>query len=218
MLGCGIVGAVLFIAVILINGVVKPGYQPAHDFVSEGSIGRGGWLQIANFVVSGTLLAVFSFGLRHTVSRWTAWLVRVFAICLIGAGVFVSDPVPTDRTTSHGTAHNLVSLLVFAALIAACFTAARWRPTGAWRWYCRLTGITVGVLVVAAGAVDPTDGGAGLIQRAGITLGWTWLAVLAVRALRAGDRSALPGRPELGVPAAGRDELVRAAEFDDPAV
>jgi hypothetical protein len=184
-LACGVAGALLFIAVVLVNGVVKPDYDPVRDFVSEGAIGRGGWLQITNFVISGALLTVFSFGLRRTVSRWTAWLVRTSAISLVAAGVFVSDPVPSDATTVHGTVHNLVSLVVFGALTAACFTAARWRPTRMWRAYCVLTGIAIAVLFVLAGSADPTDGVPGLFQRASIVAGWTWLALLAVRTLRA---------------------------------
>lgn len=185
----GLVGALLFLVVILVNGVVKPEYDPVRDFVSEGSVGRGGWLQITNFVVSGALLTVFSFGLRDTVTRWTAWLVRVFAICLIAAGVFVSDPVPSDAATGHGIAHNAVSLAVFVALVAACCTAARWQPTRAWRWYCLLSAAAIAIFFVLAGAADPVDGKAGLFQRVSIAAGWIWLAVLARRALRAAVRS-----------------------------
>ncbi|WP_341720882.1 DUF998 domain-containing protein [Micromonospora sp. FIMYZ51] len=194
LLVCGIVGALLFIVVIAVNGVIKPDYDPMNDFVSEGAIGPGGWLQIANFVVSGGLLTAFSFGLRRTVSRWTAWLTGIFAVSLVGAGVFVSDPVPSDRASGHGVAHDLFSLVVFVALIAACFTAARWRPTPLWRWYCRFTGVAVGVLVIAAGGVDPVDGGAGLLQRGSILIGWSWLAVLAWRA-RPVREVTVPHRP-----------------------
>lgn len=177
-------GALLFLVVILANGLAKPDYDPVHDFVSEGAIGRGGWLQIGNFIVSGALLTVFSFGLRDTVTRWTSWLVRVFAVCLMAAGVFVADPVPSDAATGHGIAHNAVSLAVFVALVAACCTAARWQPTRAWRWYCLLSAALIVVFFVLAGGADPVDGGAGLFQRASIAAGWIWLAALARRALR----------------------------------
>ncbi|MEO3748330.1 DUF998 domain-containing protein [Plantactinospora sp. B5E13] len=184
LLGCGVVGALLFIAVLLVNGVVKPGYDPARDFVSEGAIGRGGWLQIAGFVASGTLLTAFSFGLRRTTPRWTAWLVRTMALCLVGAGIFVSDPVPADAATVPGIVHNVVSVVVFAALAAATFTAIRWRPTRLWRWYCLLSGIGIIVFFVAAGGADPVAGTPGIFQRLSIVTGWTWLAVLGLRAPR----------------------------------
>jgi hypothetical membrane protein len=181
LLVCGVVGALLFIAVLLVNDAVKPGYEPVRDFVSEAAIGRGGWVQITNFLVSGALITVFSLGLRQTVSRWTAWLVRAFGICLMAAGAFVSDPVPSDHQTWHGVAHNLVSVVVFGAVTAACFTAARWRPSRWWRFYCLITGVAVPVLFVLAAGVSGTTG---VFQRLSIIVGWVWLAVLGLRALR----------------------------------
>jgi hypothetical membrane protein len=188
VVACGALGAPLFIVGFLVIGVVKPDYDPVRDFVSEGAIGPGGWMQVTDFVICGLLLTTFSFGLRHTVSRWTAWLVRLFGVCLAAAGVFVCDPVPSDVTTTHGAVHNAVSLVVFAALTAACLTAARWRPTREWRIYCVLSAITVVVFFVLAGAVDPTDGGSGIFQRISIVAGWSWLAVLALRVQRTPSR------------------------------
>jgi hypothetical membrane protein len=186
LLACGVVGAVLFIATFLVNDAVKADYDPLRDFVSEAAIGRGGWVQIANFLATGTLMTAFSVGLRRTVSRWTAWLVRAFGISLLAAGVFVSDPVPSDNRTWHGIVHDVVSLVVFAALAAACFTAARWQPTRRWRWYSVLTGIAVPVLFVVTGGVSDMSG---LFQRITIIVGWTWLAALGLRALRLSQAS-----------------------------
>jgi hypothetical protein len=187
LLACGAIGAVLFVVVFLINDWIKAGYDPVRDFVSEAAIGRGGWVQIANFLMTGALMIAFSFGLRRAVSRWTAWLVRAFGTGLVAAGVFVSDPVPSDVRTWHGIAHDVFSLVVFGALSAACFTAARWRPNRRWRWYCVLTGIAVPVLFVVTGGFPDTSG---LVQRITIGIGWTWLAVLAVRAMRLTDPGA----------------------------
>ena len=181
MLWCGVVGAISFVAVFLVNDAVKPGYEPVRDFVSEAAIGRGGWVQIANFLVAGALLAVSAIALARRVNAWTGRLVGVVGVSLAAAGVFVSDPVPHDQSTWHGVAHNVVSVFVFAALSLACFVAARWQPTARWRWYCIATGVAVPALFVVAGAVSSTSG---LWQRATIIIGWSWLAVLELRALR----------------------------------
>ncbi|SNY68328.1 DUF998 domain-containing protein [Paractinoplanes atraurantiacus] len=172
-------GAGLFVAVVFVNDAVKPGYEPVRDFVSEAAIGAGGWVQIANFVVAGTLLALSGVALARVVGRWTGVLVGVVGVGLIAAGVFVSDPVPQDESAWHGVVHNVVSVMVFAALTGACFTAARWRPTAGWRWYCRVTGVAVPVLFVTAGAVTNTSG---FWQRVTIVVGWAWLVVLNLRA------------------------------------
>jgi len=178
---CGVAGAAGFVLVFLLNDAVKPNYEPIRDFVSEAAIGPGGWVQITNFLVAGALLTVSSVALSRAVSRWTGRLIGIYGVCLAAAGVFVADPVPSDRGTWHGLAHNLVSLVVFAALTAACFTASRWRPTPTWRWYCYATGVAVPVLFVITGAVSGTTG---LWQRLCIVVGWTWLVALHLRAMR----------------------------------
>jgi hypothetical membrane protein len=181
LLGCGVAGAASFVLIIIVNDALRPHYEPMRDFVSEAAIGRHGWVQIANFVTSGMLITASSPALSRAVNAWTGRLVRIFGTSLTLAGVFVSDPVPHEKTTWHGNAHNVVSVFVFASLTLACFTAARWRPTPGWRWYCVLTGIAVPALFVAAGAASGT---AGLWQRLSIIVGWTWLMVLELRAMR----------------------------------
>jgi hypothetical membrane protein len=181
LLWCGVAGAISFVVVFLVNDAVKPDYEPVRDFVSEAAIGRGGWVQIANFLVAGILLAASSVPLSRTVGGRTGGLVGTVGLGLAAAGVFVSDPVPHDHATWHGILHNVVSVFVFGSLSLACFTAARWGPTSMWRWYCIATGVAVPVLFVTAGAVSDTSG---VWQRLTIVVGWSWLAVLELRATR----------------------------------
>lgn len=191
----GAVGAVSFVVVFLVNDAVKPDYEPMRDFVSEASIGRGGWVQIANFLVTGILLLASSFALSRTVGAWTGRLVGLVGAGLTAAGVFVSDAVPHGHVTWHGIAHNAVSILVFASLSLACITAARWRPTPNWRRYCIGTGIAVPALFLVAGAASQTSG---LWQRLTIVVGWSWLAVLELRARRSARPSSTTKRCSTG--------------------
>jgi len=181
LLWCGIAGAVSFVAVFLINDAVRPNYEPVRDFVSEAAIGQGGWVQIANFLVAGSLIAASSIALSRRVGGGVGRLVGIFGVGLAAAGVFVSDPAPHDHATWHGIVHIVVTILVFASLSLACFAAARWLPTAGWRWYCLVTGAAVPILFVTAGAVSSTTG---LWQRLTIVVGWSWLAVLELRATR----------------------------------
>jgi hypothetical membrane protein len=184
LLWCGVVGGPLFIAVFLINDRIKDGYDPVRDFVSEAAIGAGGWVQIVNFLVTGALAVAFATAVHRVVSRSTGWLVGAFGVGLMLAGVFVTDPAPYAGRTGHGIAHDVTSAVVFGSLAVAAFTAARWRPTAAWRWYCRAVGVAVPVLIVLAGGVESVTG---VFQRLALAAGMTWLAVLAVRALRQAD-------------------------------
>jgi hypothetical membrane protein len=171
---------VLFILLFLLNDAIKPDYSPVRDAVSEAEIGRGGWVQIANFIISGLLITASSVAISQTVGRWTGRLIAVVGLGLALAGVFVSDPVPTDHGTWHGLIHNVVGTVSSAALIAACFTATRWRPTTRWRWYGILAGVAQPVVFLVALAATDT---LGIWQRLTNVIGWTWLAVLAVRAM-----------------------------------
>lgn len=201
LLVCGVIGPLLFIVVFLLEGATRPNYSAWHHFVSSLSQGERGWMQIANFMVCGMLIFCFAIGLRRVLypgkgSTWGPILLGSFGLGLIGAGVFVTDTVlgyPPDAPTNatlHGMLHDLVSLVVFAALPAACFVMAR-RFSGdpAWRgWaaYSIATGILVVVFFITAGAFalpDP-NAPAGLFQRISIITGWSWIAMLALRLMR----------------------------------
>ncbi|WP_423464352.1 DUF998 domain-containing protein [Promicromonospora sp. MS192] len=170
----------LFIVIFLVSDAIKPGYDPVRDAVSEAAIGSGGWLQSTNFIVSGLLVAASSAAVTRAVGRWTGALVGVAGAGLALAGVFVSDPVPTEQASWHGMIHNAAGTASSAALVITCFVAARWRPTSPWRWYCLTVGVSVPLIFVAALGADET---LGTWQRLTNIIGWTWLAALELRAL-----------------------------------
>ncbi|MFI2275080.1 MULTISPECIES: DUF998 domain-containing protein [Catenuloplanes] len=181
MLAGGAAGAALFIALFLLNDLIKPDYDPVRDAVSEAAIGPGGWLQSANFVVSGLLIAASSAALSRTSTRWTGRLVALTGAGLALAGVVPTDPVPAAVMTWPGLIHTVAGTVSSVALIAACFTAARWRPGRSWRRYCLTVGVAV-PLVFLAGVAFPDT--LGIWQRLTDVLGWTWLIALELRALR----------------------------------
>lgn len=168
--------------------MVKPGYNPVRDAVSEGRLGAGGWLQIVNFLVSGLLITASSVAVSRAVSRWTGILVGLVGAGLALAGVFLSDPVPTHEATWHGMIHNVVGSISSVALIAACFVAARWQATALWRRYSIAAGVAMPLTFILAAVAAGT---LGIWQRLTNVVGWTWLIVLALRAMRvsaAGER------------------------------
>ena len=127
-------------------------------------------------------------------------MVTLWAVGLLGAGVFVTAPVSgyppgsTDRAVQyswHGALHDLFSLPAFVGLAAACFVFGRWfagRGERGWAIYSAVSGVVFAVAFVlssagfgqAEGLVDL----AGLIQRFGVTVGFSWLTLLAVHFLR----------------------------------
>jgi Protein of unknown function (DUF998) len=72
LLLCGVVGPVLFIVSYLIEGAIHPGYDLLRQTISELEILTNRWMQVANFIVFGLLIACFAIGLRNALGRGRA--------------------------------------------------------------------------------------------------------------------------------------------------
>jgi hypothetical membrane protein len=203
LLACGAIGGPLFVAAFVLEGATRANYDPLRHPVSSLALGDSGWTQTANFVVAGLLMVAFAVGLRRAFrppegSTWGPLLVGVWAIGLLGAGVFVTDPVsgyppgtPKEvRYSWHGALHDLFSLPGFVALSAACLVFGRRfaaRGERGWAIYSAVTGLVFAVAFVLAsagfGQADGLVDLAGLFQRVAVTAGFGWLSLLAVRLL-----------------------------------
>ena len=106
LLACGVIAGPLFLIVVLLEAVTRPGFDLGRHPVSLLSLGDMGWVQIANFVGSGLLMLGFAVGLRRVLrnSRGGTWgplLIGLYGCGLIVAGLFVPDPgmgLPTRRS------------------------------------------------------------------------------------------------------------------------
>jgi hypothetical protein len=206
LLTAGVVAGPLFTLMWIIESAIHTGYNPLRHPVSSLALGEFGWLQIINFVVAGLLVLAFAFGLwlmlqAQKGSTWGPLLVAIWGIGLIGAGVFLTDPVsgyPVGapdiilNPTTHGALHDQLSLISFAALTVACFVFAyRFASRGerGWAFYSLLTGILFPVGIVLASMAFSQNESlvafGGFIQRVTITIGWTWLTLLAIHLLKA---------------------------------
>jgi hypothetical protein len=198
LLVCGVAAGPVFTVAYLVDGATRVHYKPLRHPVSSLALGDSGWTQTANFVVAGMLSAAFAVGLwRAGTTHWGPLLVGVWAIALICAGIFRTDPVSgfpagtadlLQHHTRQGVLHDLLSLVGFVALTAACFVFA-WPGARGWTIYSVASGVLFAASMVLASAAfaqkeSLVDLG-GLIQRVSITIGWTWLTLLAVRALLA---------------------------------
>jgi uncharacterized protein DUF998 len=215
LLACGLAPA-LFVVVLLVDGAIRPGYDPLRHFGSELSLGSRGWVQATNFVVTGMLVLGFAAGMRRALgsgrgSVAAPVLTGVFGLTLIVAGIFPTDPKPgyppgtagtTEATTVPGMIHDLNALPCFAALTATILVlAARFAGQPGrrgWMWGSLAIGLVVAVTSVLSGVLFSQAAAAGtldasyhgLVQRFSIALGFGWLSVLALRLLRE-----QPGRP-----------------------
>jgi len=139
LLGCGLVAGPLFIAASLTQAFTRKGFDLARHPISLLSLGAPGWVQIANFVVCGTLYLLGAAGMRQALDQsrggtWGPLLIGVTGVGLIIAGVFTADPgagfppgAPSGAPTMswHGLLHELGFLLTFLASISASVVLAR---------------------------------------------------------------------------------------------
>jgi hypothetical membrane protein len=197
LLGCGVVGPLLFIVVFLIEGATRAGYRPWHHFVSQLSLSDQGWMQIVNFIVCGVLVLAYAGGLRRVLgSTAGSVLMGLFGLGLVVAGVFVTDPTlgyppgAGAAPTAHGAVHGLAGLVTFMSVALAAIVLSR-RFSGGWRWYSVISGVLVIVLFIAfltLASLDQrgtlTNAPVGLVQRIAIIVGWVWAASTAYRLLR----------------------------------
>ena len=140
LLACGVVAGPLFLAVLMIQAFTRDGFDLSRHPISLLSLGGLGWIQIANFVVTGALLVACAIGMRRVLrpgrsGTWAPRLVGAFGVGLIVAGVFTTDPgagfppgapaVAPDQISWHGILHEVGSGLAFLGMIVGCLVFAR---------------------------------------------------------------------------------------------
>jgi hypothetical membrane protein len=191
-------------------GARRAGYDWRRHAVSSLGAGRGGWLQRANFMVTGSLYCVAALGLAATPKRIAG--PRVIPALMLGAGggliasgVFVTDPVagypptgdqgeaarpPSVLSTRQGRLHNLSAIPIFVGIpIAALTYATSAARRGESRWAVYSAGSAI-AMTSATALFGAAFSGAprfcrrgGLFQRLAITTGFGWLSALSLRAL-----------------------------------
>lgn len=140
MLACGIVAGPLFLAVWLVQALTRDGYDPTYHPLSLLSLGDLGWIQIANFVVTGGLFLACAIGMRQALApgpggTWGPILIGANGIGMIVSGVFVTDPGagfppgapvgPPAHMSWHGILHEVGFAVAALSWLAACFVFRR---------------------------------------------------------------------------------------------
>ena len=159
----GTIGPVLFGSILLALSVLeydfmlgigwRPVANPAGAWPSGLALGPYGLAQVANFVVSGLLLAFFSLGLHlgardgHGSPLGPAFLfVAGTAMTLMG---FETDPTRRIGPRSlHGLIHDAAFVIFVLAFLVALFSLwQRFEADPRWRGHARYTLVT-GIIAV----------------------------------------------------------------------
>lgn len=186
----GAAGAVVFVLVFLIDGWSRPDYSPARLPISALALGGRGWIQAANFVVSGSAITVGALGVVFAgPSVLIGVVLAIFGLGLVASGVFPMDPmlgyppgapagIPEEHSARHRL-HDLAGAVVFLSLPLAAAVGAVTLPGMPWKI---VSGCLAVVLIFGIGrftrAWEAASPRLGHIQRAIVIPGWIWLAAL----------------------------------------
>jgi hypothetical membrane protein len=203
LLKAGTVAGALYTVVGAAQAALRDGFDVRRHDWSLLTNGDLGWIQIANFVVTGALVIAAAVGLRRALgqsrlgasgSKWVGRLLTVHGAGLIVAGVFRADPVDgfppgtpdgPGPISWHGLVHFAAGGIGFACFIAACLVMAR-RFTGqgqrGWAIFSRVTGVVflAAFVGIASGSVGPTT----LAFVGAVLLSWVWLATVCRKTTR----------------------------------
>jgi hypothetical protein len=205
LLGYGVIAGPIYVIVAAAQMVTRDGYDPTRHAVSQLANGDLGWIQIANFLVTGAMTIAAAVGVRRALgpggqSAWASGLLGVYGAGLVAAGMFRADPshgfppgTPPGmgEVSWHGIAHFAVAGIGFACLVAACFVLGAWFARNgqpSWAWFSRITGL---VFAGSFLAVSSGSGGAAtiLVFTAAVVLAWAWLSAVSVKLYRSVDSS-----------------------------
>lgn len=198
----GIFAPIIFVTVFSLEGAFRPGYEPARMYISALSLGSRGWVQIANFIVFGLLLFVFSLGVSKEIRSGKASRGGIIALYVLSLLFFVSGPfvmdsadTPVAQLSAHGIIHALSGGIVFllmpiTILIFLCRIGVdqEWQPIRVWTFILFVIE-ALGVIAFTYVSKIPADknvyaGWLGLFQRVALIPFMIWLFVFSVTLLR----------------------------------
>ena len=201
LLGYGVLAGPVYVLVALAQALIRPGFDLTRDDVSLLANGSLGWIQVADFLVTGAMVIAFAVGLdrgfagRRTGQR-AARLLLGYGVGLVGAGIFVADPMhgfppgaPAGMPVAlslHGLLHIAFAGVGFLCFVGACLLLGReFARRGRPRWAIASTVTGVVFLAAFAGVASGSNSQAVVLAFwAALLLAWGWLAALAVRLYR----------------------------------
>jgi len=181
LVGLGTVGGLLFTIVYLCEGLTRVGYSTVTEPISALSLGPGGWLQRANFITFGALVAASAIGWRRLLQSGTSAMALPAIRAIVGIGLIVDGlmsqdavrgyppGVATARQSLHGTIHNATAFVVILGLAIGSFLLARRLRSDpdlhAWAPWSVVTGLLTIMFITAFGMSGGNGEFAGIFER-----------------------------------------------------
>jgi len=192
LLACGAVAGPLFLVLVFIQAFTRRGFNMTVHPPSLLSLGDGGWIQVANFIVCGLLFVAAGAGLRRaTRATWGPILIACVGAGMVIGGLFSADPglgfpagAPAGQPTTmtwHAMLHLTGFGIGYSALVAACFVYARRY------WYSAIVGGVTALCFVYV--MSGLSHGNLIPLWLALVVGWTWISVIPARQLARENRA-----------------------------
>jgi hypothetical membrane protein len=189
----GIIGPIWFTTLVVVQGFLLPDYSHVRMPISALAAWPTGWIQTANFHVTGILTIVFAAALHRGVEPTQHGAVGAGFLAFGGVGIILAGLFPwrmIDGVPTETPPHVVGAIMTFACTgIGVLFLSRRMKADARWRGlaaYTMWSGIAILVLFVALGFFAIEDGTplhpwAGLLQRVLCAVWFTWLIAAALR-------------------------------------
>lgn len=189
---CGIVGPILYTIVLIIIGLLRPGYNHLTQPMSElGEVGGPNAIimNTVGFMLLGVLIIAFAFGLHRGInegSKIGPALIAMSGAGWIAVGLFHVEPNSMDVSLT-GMLHVSGAMIVGLGFSIAPFAIAR-RSRKDYRWASyRPYSLATGMLTTILGLIFifvRIEGWIGALQRIAVGVPLLWIEVIAIRLLR----------------------------------
>ena len=205
---CGVLAPVIFTAAWVVSGFVQEGYSARREDISAlaARSAEHPWVMIVGLVTSGLFVAAFALALHSGVRRGSVAGPALVAFCglgMVALGLLRNDcssmteaceaRVAAGNVSWQHTAHDVLSVPVFAAAIAApLFLALRFRADASWRPLAPFSAAAAPVLgaLFVLGGIEAAASWNGVIQRAAVSAALLWLEAAALHLQRLMTRRA----------------------------
>jgi hypothetical membrane protein len=198
-----VTGPIAFTIAWIVAEVLQDGYSFRQDYISELAAldARHPWIMITGFLWVGAGTVALGIGLASALKGKLARIGSIL-VALAGVGSIVAGLARIDCRSRlatcaaridagdvswHSATHELVSLLIFLALVAAPLVLARafsssapWRDLSAYSITTGVVGLVLLVLLFSGIA----GSWSGVVQRVFVTVLLLWIAILGARLIR----------------------------------
>ena len=196
LLRFGVIAGPFYLALGFGQAQLREGFDITRHPLSLLANGPGGWVQAANFVLTGVMVIAAAIGITRTLgpgSRAASVFLAGFGLSMIAAAIFPADPVngfppgtpeglPTTISTA-GILHFFAGMLGFVCLAVSALVAALALSRRHLTLLARLSLVTgLAVLLGFFGGMFLLPSTLGIWFA--VIVGWAWLAATSFQLLR----------------------------------